>query len=610
MITSDIDLYNDRHRFFSNTLAIMMLIFLIPISILILITLVYGYSFLDFMASISPLFIIALKSNHIINKLIDNDKRLMFSFFISSARGLKIRYIKLKAMLLLCLVNTTIPLAILLLLSILFYRVVITLLFILPVLAGASVAIYYSTRIYISLSISSRRTSINIEAPYFLILTRVLSSITMPFYDVLSIVENSVSLKTFAKEIKFAKKISTIKNISLITAIDMMCLNHPSDIMRDYVRRITVAASSMGDIRSVTESSFEAVYSVFESKVAKLVERFTIVVGSALFAYLFIPVIVAAIAPVIGVNVLQIIAFALGFQVMVFFILYAISTSYYPSSLVITYTKDLAYISAILLTFALGIGMYNILSYLAKLPLIDSFILHIMLIAILAPGIVVSEKAYRRATLYDKFTRIAADAASLATATGENYLLVLERISTRYGRNMLKFVKRISTSYTSETLRKAVVASAPSLFHSSFAETLMYILLYGASPEMLKSFATSYERIVTLVSRVRSMAISIEMIIIGLSVMVGGFLAYLSKVFRDIAQLTGEVAGTGLGFTRFFVYNPIVYGLLDAIAIFSLILVSMFIGKIRGGAIVFGFRTSVLVLALYFIAKTLAELII
>ncbi|MEM4061995.1 MAG: hypothetical protein QXY11_03970, partial [Desulfurococcaceae archaeon] len=51
-----------------------------------------------------------------------------------------------------------------------------------------------------------RKTSIEVELPYLLILYRVVASLRIPIYDVLTLVENSASMPASAREVKLAKK--------------------------------------------------------------------------------------------------------------------------------------------------------------------------------------------------------------------------------------------------------------------------------------------------------------------------------------------------------------------------------------------------------------------
>uniref|UniRef100_A0A7C2ZLQ6 Uncharacterized protein n=1 Tax=Ignisphaera aggregans TaxID=334771 RepID=A0A7C2ZLQ6_9CREN len=485
----------------------------------------------------------------------------------------------------------------------------VVLVFILAIVGLSIIAIYGSSSIYISFAISSRKNAINVEIPYFLTLVHALSSTAIPFYEILSIIEKSSALKAFAREISLAKKIATIKNISLLTALDILCLYHPSELMREYVRRIMIAASTTGDVRKAVESAFEAVFNMFESKINRLVERFTIVTGTALFAFLFIPIIIATLAPMMYASIYYLAVLTLSFQMFALFVLYAIASSYFPSSLEIILTPKALLLCALSLSIPLVASLYNTVTYLAPLlPRLDVYSMYAILLIPLVPGILAAEKAYRRAILYDKFMRVATDAASLATATGENYLNVLDRTAARYGKHMVRFTKRVYSSYTSEQLRKSLIYSAPSIFHASFLETLMYILLYGSSPNMLKTFCSTYERIINAAARVRSLALSIEFMFIGLSALIGGFLTYLDHIFREISQLVAGALVGGAGLFPGYSYSPEAYGLLESLTMLSLVLVSLFIGKVRGGKVVYGIRSGFAALMLYIIVKMVLKL--
>lgn len=581
-----------------------------PTTVTLYLTYVYRCSLVHLILSILPLPVLAIKSKVIFDRLSKRDRDYILNFFIIAGRGLKPSIIKFKNIVLLNLLNLLISLSIFTFLHLMLYGLELSLVITISILALSTIFVHYLTHIVILFIKHGRQTAVDIEAPYFFILVRVLSSISIPFYDILSIAEKSVSLKAFAKEIRFARKIATLKNLSLLTALDTLCQHHPSNIVREYVRRIAIAASSTGDIVSVAEASFEAVYTMFESKVSMLIERFTIVIGTALFVYTFIPVIIAVLAPTIGGGIYYAIVVTFSLQVLTFFILYGIITYYYPSSLVIRYNRSTIILTITSLMLVILLNTYSLIYHLVSFRSIDLAIMYIVSILLLVPGAVVSEKTYRQALLYDRFTRTASDAASLSVITGENYLSVLERLSAKYGEKVARLVKRIATSYTSETLRKAVVHRAPSIFHTSFIEILTYILLYGASPVMLKPFVNSYERIVNIILRTRSLATSIEIMLVTLSAIIGGFIAYLDKVFRDIHTITMEIQFPGSGFARLFTYNPLIYGLLDALTIFSLILISLFIGKIRGGALAFSFRSTILTLLLYITAKLAVQLLL
>lgn len=601
-------------RIFSNFIDIItwtMATFLAPTLVVLYFTYLYRHSLIYFLSSILPLSFFVIKSKTILDRLIKRDRDYVLKSFIVTGHGVRLSLIKLKNVVFLSIAYLFISLSLFTILHNVFHSLDIILIIIVMVLALMAIFMYYLIHVVIAFTKYSRRTAVEIEIPYFLALVKILSSVSIPFYNILSVIEKSVSLKAFAREVSFAKKISALNSTSLLTALDIVCLNHPSVMVREYVRRVVTAASTIGDIESVAEGTFEAIYTAFESRVLRLIERLTIIIGTALFIYMFIPIVVAVIAPVIGEGAYYTITVVvLSLQISAFLALYGITTSYYPSSIAITYTRGIIIVVMLSLSLAISLIVYNLVHYLVGAKPIDNFIIYVAIASLLAPGAVLSEMVYRRALLYDKFIRVASDAASHAIATGENYLSILERLSTRYGKDITKLVRRVSIGYTSEIIRKAVISKAPSLLHATFTEILMYALLYGVSPTTLKHLVSGYERITTIVSRIKSLAISIEVMLLGLSVIVGIFLTYLDKVFKDLYSIVVRVGGLGPDLTKIFIYNSIIHGSLDPLVMLSLIFLSMFVGKTRRGIIAFGFRTALSTLILYLVARALTRFLL
>jgi len=110
---------------------------------------------------------------------------------------------------------------------------------------------------------------------------------------------------------------------------------------------------------------------------------------------------------------------------------------------------------------------------------------------------------------------------------------------------VVRLTKAITVSYVSEKLKKGIVLRAPSTFHAAYLETLIAVFRLGATPEMLKLFTASYERLNTQVSRIRSFSRTLEATMAGLVAVVGGFLTYVDRVFTSILGLIWEVAGAG-----------------------------------------------------------------
>lgn len=459
--------------------------------------------------------------------------------------------------------------------------------------------------------ISQRKTDVEVELPYLVILLRVLSVLKIPIYDVISIIEKSISLPASSREVKFARKIATVKASSLLGSLDTVYANHPSEKISSYVRRVVIAATTHGEFTEAAERVFDAIYGLFESKVASLIGSFTIIVGASLFVYLFLPVIVAAIAPVMGGSLLLVLGVSLTMQVLVFFVLYAVIANLYPTSLVVKPSRRLRITSFISILTPLFLTLYNIFSLLVEREPLSEQLYIAMVMASTLPGFILSELEYRFVKLYDLFVRATSESLSLAATTGENLVSVLERSAVKYGRKITRLTRTIAMGYLSEKLRVSIVARAPSLFHAAFIETLINILRLGATPQMLRLFTSSYERINNLVSRARGFARTLEAIMIGLVAVVGGFIAYIRKVFEYIVGVV-ESARTGYSIPLIlpFTYDPRIYSLLDNLSILSLLFISILIGVVRGGSYTYSHRSFILMLLIYTLAKIVVGMMV
>ncbi|MEM1645632.1 MAG: hypothetical protein QXL96_07170 [Ignisphaera sp.] len=538
----------------------------------------------------------------IFEKIEQNIRNLMISKFLHTGRGFSSRYIKL-----LTRIFKDLLIALVLVLGYIFsylmtYRCIppLPFLILLGALSISALTTYFLPKISIAFWISRRKTDAEVELPYALIFLRTLAPLRLPVYELLEMIEESVSLKTFAKEIKLAKKISSATSTSFLSALDTLTANHPSEKIRDIFRRVILVAISVGDIKDIVEKVFEEVYTWFESRVSALVEKFTIIVGTALFAYFFTPIVVAAIAPIIGVTTLLISVFILSIQLLTFFILYTLITSFYPTSLVVKPSKISLIVGGIFIISSTTLSIANI--FLNILGIEYNKVITVLIAVFLGIPIAFTEKDILRAKFYDRFVQMSSDTLSLVAITGENPAKILLENSKNYGERMRRFVTVIVSGYTSPNLRQALIVKAPSLYHASFIETLTTILRLGFKPEALRTFATSYEKLNVVVGNARRFASMLEAVIIGLSVVAGGFLAYLNKIYGYLWDLMMRINVAGSA-TFIFAQMSSIYAIIDTLTILSMILTSMFVGKVRGGSILYSFRVALIMVILYSIAK-------
>lgn len=557
--------------------------------------------------AVPPLVLLAIVSKRIEGALIARDSEVVQVMYIMSGRGVSSRFIKLKARLFVLMMYIAVAVEAVGAGYALIQGVTPSLIALCVAPALPLVLMYMLVNIFMVFARASRKVAAEIEAPYFFILLRALASVKMPLHSIISAVESSVSLKAFSREFKVARRVSALGGLSLLSSLELLASRHPSHIVSEHFKRVIHAAVSLGDVSSAAERAFEAVYTGFEERLSKLSERLTIIVGSAIVVYLFVPIVAATVAPALGGNILQLSVASLSLQVLTFFLLYALISLHYPSSLAIKCNGKLLALSATLLLISIGAAALMVVLTLLRRP--PSASLYVVLMAPLAVGAVVTERAYRRMLSYDKLVRAFVDSSSLASLTGESPFTVLNRIASKYGRQVAALAKKISTGYAIEPTRRAAAGVAPSVFHAAFIETSMYALLYGAKPEMVKAVVTSYEKLINLMSRVRALARSFETVILTLAPLIGGFLAYLGRIFKELAEVLSGVTPIGLNYQHLFMYSPEVHELLGSLVTLSLLLLSMLVGKMRAGSILFCFRTALISVALYMLLRALAPLV-
>lgn len=488
----------------------------------------------------------------------------------------------------------------------LFNRFNVLLLLIALICVITTILLYYMPAILVKFWSAQRKTSAEVELPYLLILFRVLSSLRLPIYDILSVIEESSALRAWSNEISFARKISMFSPVSLISAVDVMCAKHPSKRVRELFRRIIIAAITMSDVKDVAERVYDTIYSWFESKVSNLTEYFTIIIGSSLLVYLLIPILIFAIAPVLSSNISIILVITLSVQILVFFLLYALIVNSYPTSLVIKSRGKRSYVFMFTYLAVSALILYSIFSQLLHRKSFfgtNEVSLAVLILGMLTPSLILSEIQMKQVSLYDSFIRVASDSMSLAAVIGENVAQVLEKESQRYGGNIRKITRSILMGYTNKLIRKNLVSKAPSTYHASFIEGLMVILTLGSTPEMLRIFTSSYEKLQVLLLNIRRLASRLESLVIGLAMLTGIFLSYLDKTYQYIYDLARSVQLQGQGYV--FNYDPSMYGLVNATTYLSLLFISLFVGVIRGGSINYSFKTT----AISFIVYTLSRLL-
>lgn len=471
-------------------------------------------------------------------------------------------------------------------------------------------AISFLPNIRVAFTVSMRKTSTEVELPFLLFYLKVLGSTHLTLYDILRIIEKSDVLRAWSSEVKNAFKFASVLGTSLITAMNVIAENHPSELVRDIFRRLLTVAVSVGSIKDIASRAFSQVYAQLEARLSGLIEKLTIINGLLMFVYLFVPIVFAVVSPLYGGDLVMSFMIPLALFFLFFFVMYAVTSSIYPSSFEITppkLLKVLGYVCfALILLSAVFTGFLVIMAQNSQLLVITLIILPLFASA---PIALYSELWLKKARLYDRFIRLALDASTVSTSLGENFITVMERLAPKYGRDVEKLVHRIILAQTTDYLGREAIKEAPSTFHAAFVELLLHSLSLGAKPEMIKELATSYEYLVNVNSKLANISRTQELIITGLATMLGWFVGFIRELmlnYMNIVQQTVVHGGWTINMPILAGFSPLVYNVVHCTSTIGLVLLSAIIGKMRGGSFVYGFRTLLLILAVFNIGLLLA----
>ncbi|MEM0199062.1 MAG: hypothetical protein QXX72_02115 [Desulfurococcaceae archaeon] len=465
----------------------------------------------------------------------------------------------------------------------------------------------------VKFTVASRKTGAEIELPFLLLMVKVLSSTHLTFYDILKAVEKSLVLKSWSNEIRSAVRYASVLGTSLITAMSAIAEKHPSSTVRDIFRRMITVAVSVGTVKEVADKAFGQVYAKLEARLSGLVEKLTIINGVLMFVYLFIPILLVIVAPLYGGDLLTVLVLPLAFFTLFFFVVYAVTSSIYPSAFEITPPRILLYLGlsvyAVVATLAIATGAYIVATKDTSFMVLTLSVIPLLLVA---PVTTYSELWLRKARTYDKFIRMTLDAATVSASLGENLLSVMERLAPQYGRDVENITRKVVLAQTSDYLKADLIRDAPSLFHAAFVEVLLYSLSLGAKPEMIKELAASYEHLINVYSKLNSVSRTQELMVLGLVGMLSWFIGYIRGLFSQYLDLVRKASVQGawsVNVEAYIRFNPLTYDVLWCVVILALLFLSIIVGKMRGGSPLYGFRTMLVLLAILSTSLVLSQVV-
>lgn len=476
----------------------------------------------------------------------------------------------------------------------------------------------YLIRFRVSFTIASRKTSAEVELPFFLSFIWSMSETHLTLYDLFSMIERSVALKAWSKEIAFAKKLASALNTSLIQALNTLSETHPSPIVKDIFKRIVTVGHGTGSARNVVRKAFRYIYEQMQDRLLKLTEKLDVVNGVIIFGFLFLPIILATTSPISGYTAVDVFFITLIVEVSLSLIMYAFISHIYPSGFVIITPKYLTLMSFISVFFSMVfifIYLHPALTtiHLITMPQVDvmnwglhEHVLFVLVITSLTPSFIYSEMWLRRVRNYVCLLKLISDAVEVSVSTGENFVSVLERMMLRESQQVQRLVRMLVSGYRSDDVRRMIVSKAPSIFYASFIEAVLYSLLIGAHPKVLTTIVNTYESMERVAERIGRLSRTLEVMIVCLSGMLGFFIKYLEKMFSNFFGLI-SAAGKEFYMTQaiftVFQFSPSTFVALTGVSLITLIVVSLFTGKTRGGSLIYGMRTAEFAIICYAVGR-------
>jgi len=478
-------------------------------------------------------------------------------------------------------------------------------------LVASAVISLFLTRIIGASMISARKTSAEVELPFLLAFMRAISATHLTFYEIMDIISESEAFKWWAREIRFVKKLSRLMNVSLVNALELMASAHPSKTAREMLMRLAVAGSMIGEVREVVDRVFSYVYEKLTQKIASLVDKLDIVNGLLLFGFMFVPILQATMAPITGASPVSVLGIILVIEMPLAILVYALLSAIYPSGFAIkpgTSITLLSIASAMVIVVAGGIYLAPIVTAPPTAGNVQPGIPLELFFAItavaLAPTAVLAELLYRQVETYSALIKLSTDVAEVSASLGENFVKLLQEHAPRYGKRVEKLVRSVTSGYTSPYLRRVVTMKAPTIFHASFVELLVYAILLGSPYTVLRQMTETYEALQKIYDKTKSASRTLEGMVVSLAGMLGFFIEYLSKTFASFARtiaVATQTAGSAMipSMVRSFMVSTVVFSAISVATIISILLVALFVGKTRGGTVVLGFRSALLAFLAY-----------
>jgi len=392
---------------------------------------------------------------------------------------------------------------------------------------------------------SSLRTSgALVELPFLLATLRIFSRTHLTLYDMFKIVESSQALKWWANEVRHREVVARERGVSLLTAVGFIAEDHPSQEVRDVIRRISLAGSYAGSPAGVVERVSQQYFELLRGRLERLVGYMYIALGIVLITLFLIPVLAVTLGPVLRIPPSSIALTSVATAIPVFLVTYTLIQSMYPTGFMLNPSGALKTFYTISLLVILGLVALNLYLQATGKPF-NPLIAYAVVVASLAPLVALTSAYMARVSAYERLLKVVADTTELASVTGENLISLMKRV-TGGDRRVRRLIDGVERAVIDDSVRARLVREAPNTLYASMIENLVHALRIGAPLPVFAEIASVYEHLGETLRRHQSAMRGVELTLAVVIASISVFVAVMTRILSGIAASAGTTTGVAI----------------------------------------------------------------
>ncbi|MEM0497026.1 MAG: type II secretion system F family protein [Acidilobaceae archaeon] len=442
--------------------------------------------------------------------------------------------------------------------------------------------------------LSFKKFGTNVELPFLLAMLRVFSRTHLSLYEIFKLVSESIALKSWSSEVRERERIARSKGVSFLTAMAELGDEHPSEAVRDIIKRLMITGSYVGNPADVIDRISDTLFEDMRGRLERLTGYMYIALGILMISLLLIPLLASTLAPILGIPS-HIIAFsAVAVAVPLVIAIYSLVQSLYPSGFMFNPPRVLKFLFTGSLFILVSSLLVSVLAMRvgSKLNLAP---LYTLMVVSLIPPLVLTLAYWSRVSVYERLLKLTSDAAEMSHVTGENIVTIMLRLAEK-DRVMSRVIEDLEKSIIDDRVRVRLVSGAPNLLYASFVENLIYSLRIGSPVKALIELARVYDNLNNILSRHKSAMRGVEL---SIAVVAGALSVYVAYMLRMLTSIVESVKAQGVSLppllARFqIVLNmDIIQAIIIAMAIAALSL-GIIVEKAKNGTVFTSSRTILL----------------